>query len=84
MDGLHAEVLEAGESARVRPSSSKASPAKVSDLIATALAIQEEDAAASGQIGYMARAMIWASMPHKKIEPSAKSPPASVIAVAAA
>ncbi|OSP95494.1 plasmid replication protein [Burkholderia pseudomallei] len=68
MDGLHAAVLEADESARVRPSSSKASPAKVSDLITTALAIQEEDAAASGQIGYMARAMIWASMPHKKID----------------
>jgi hypothetical protein len=32
------------------------------------LAIQEEDAAVSRQIGYMARAMIWASMPHKKID----------------
>lgn len=46
----------------------KASPAKVADLIATALAIQEQDAAEAGQIGYMARAMIWASMPHKKVE----------------
>ena len=46
----------------------KASSAKVSDLLATALAIQEQDAAAAGQIGYMARAMIWASMPHKKVD----------------
>lgn len=46
----------------------KASSEKVSDLLATALAIQEQDAAAAGQIGYMARAMIWASMPHKKVD----------------
>lgn len=45
-----------------------ASTAKVADLLATAVAIQEEDAAAAGQIGYMARAMIWASLPHKKVE----------------
>lgn len=45
-----------------------ASAAKVADLLATAVAIQEEDAAAAGQIGYMARAMIWASLPHRKIE----------------
>ena len=45
-----------------------ASTAKVADLLATAVAIQEEDAAAAGQIGYMARAMIWASLPHRKIE----------------
>ncbi|MFA5241684.1 MAG: replication protein RepA [Sulfuricella sp.] len=46
----------------------KASSAKVADLLATALAIQEQEAAAAGQIGYMARAMIWASMPHKKVD----------------
>ena len=40
-----------------------ASAAKVADLLATAVAIQEEDAAAAGQIGYMARTMIWASLP---------------------
>ena len=45
----------------------KASTTKVADLLATAVAIQEEDAAAAGQIGYMARAMIWASLPHRKI-----------------
>jgi hypothetical protein len=48
----------------------KASPAKVADLIATALAIQDQDAAEAGQVGYMARAMIWASMPHRKVEGS--------------
>ena len=46
----------------------KASTTKVADLLATAVAIQEEDAATAGQIGYMARAMIWASLPHRKIE----------------
>ena len=46
----------------------KASSNKVANLLGTAIAIQEEDAAAAGQIGYMARAMIWASLPHKKIE----------------
>ena len=46
----------------------KASTTKVADLLATAVAIQEEDAATAGQIGYMARAMIWASLPHKKVE----------------
>ena len=45
----------------------KASTTKVADLLATAAAIEEEDAAAAGQIGYMARAMIWASLPHRKI-----------------
>lgn len=57
-DGAHVAVKKA----------IKASPAKVADLIATALAIQEQDAAEAGQVGYMARAMIWASMPHRKIE----------------
>ena len=46
----------------------RASSSKVTDLLATAIAIQEQDAAAAGQIGYMARAMIWASMPHRKID----------------
>ncbi|WP_313630015.1 replication protein RepA [Pseudomonas sp.] len=46
----------------------KASAAKAADLFDTALAIQNQEAAAAGQIGYMARAMIWASMPHKKID----------------
>ena len=46
----------------------KASSNKVANLLGTAIAIQEEDAAAVGQIGYMARAMIWASLPHKKVE----------------
>lgn len=46
----------------------KASTATVAELLATAVAIQEEDAAAAGQIGYMARVMIWASLPHRKIE----------------
>ena len=46
----------------------KASSNKVANLLGTAIAIQEEDAAAAGQIGYMARAMIWASLPHKKVE----------------
>ena len=58
-----------GRSARAPTrKATRASPAKVADLIATALAIQEQDAAEAGQIGYMARAMIWASMPHKKVE----------------
>lgn len=46
----------------------KASSNKVAGLLGTAIAIQEEDAAAAGQIGYMARAMIWASLPHRKVE----------------
>ncbi|MEO8389909.1 replication protein RepA [Polaromonas sp.] len=48
----------------------KASSAKVAGLLDTAIAIQEEDATAAGQIGYMARAMIWASLPHKKVDGS--------------
>jgi len=52
-------------SGRVRRS--KPSPAKVEEMVTTALAIQAEDARAAGQLGYMARAMIWASMPHKKV-----------------
>lgn len=46
----------------------KASSAKVAGLLDTAIAIQEDDAAAADQIGYMARVMIWASLPHKKVE----------------
>lgn len=47
----------------------KASSAKIAGLIDTAIAIQEEDAnTANGQIGYIALVMIWASMPHKKID----------------
>lgn len=46
----------------------KARQAKVSDIVATAIAIQEEDAKAVGQIGYMARSMMWASLPHRKID----------------
>lgn len=32
------------------------------------ISILEEDAASAGEIGYMARAMIWASMPHSKVD----------------
>jgi len=46
----------------------KAGTAKLEDLIATAVAIQAQDAAAAGQIGYIARAMIWASMPHNRVD----------------
>jgi len=65
----HPPLPNASNSSRALSSKAiKASPAKVTDLLATALAIQDEDAAAAGQVGYMARAMIWASMPHRKIE----------------
>lgn len=60
-----------GDGARVASRKAiKVSSAKVADLIATALAIQEQDAVEAGQVGYMARSMIWASMPHRKVEGS--------------
>lgn len=40
-------------------------PAHVVEIIKTAMAIEEEDAKAAGSIGYMARAMITATMPYK-------------------
>lgn len=59
----------AAKQSRIRSTKAlKASSSKVTDLLATAIAVQEQDAAAAGQIGYMARAMIWASMPHRKID----------------
>lgn len=68
MDDSQVTLHELGGEVDARSGPPKSSSTKVSSLISTALAIQEEDAAASGQIGYMARAMIWASMPHKKVD----------------
>lgn len=53
-------------SRRVR-GSNRGSSARADEIITTALAIQDEDARAAGQVGYMARAMIWASMPHREV-----------------
>jgi len=39
----------------------------VQDIIAHALAIEAEEAQKAGTLGYMARAMVQATMPHKKI-----------------
>ncbi|WP_192386785.1 replication protein RepA [Burkholderia cepacia] len=68
MDDSQVTLHELRGDVDARSGPPKSSSTKVSSLISTALAIQEEDAAASGQIGYMARAMIWASMPHKKVD----------------
>lgn len=39
----------------------------VQDIIAHALAIEAEEAQQAGTLGYMARAMVQATMPHKKV-----------------
>jgi len=41
---------------------------KVERLIATAIAIQAQDAEEAKEVGFIARAMIWASMPHKEVD----------------
>lgn len=41
-------------------------PATVERLVSEALAIQEEDARKAGTLGYMARGMVQATMPHRK------------------
>jgi hypothetical protein len=43
-------------------------PSKIDRLIATALAIEAEEAQEAGQLGFMARAMVMASLPHSKVE----------------
>ena len=39
----------------------------VQEIIAQALAIEAEEAQQAGTLGYMARAMVQATMPHKKV-----------------
>lgn len=45
-------------------------PPRVRDLIEQALAIEIEDAKKAGNLGFMARALVQATMPHKKAEGS--------------
>jgi hypothetical protein len=42
----------------------------INDYVAEALAIDEEEARQAGAIGYMARAMVQATMPHSRVEGS--------------
>jgi hypothetical protein len=43
-------------------------PETVDRLITQALAIEEEDARGAGALGFMARAMVQATLPHRKVE----------------
>lgn len=43
-------------------------PQTVDSLITQALAIEDEDARAAGALGFMARAMVQATLPHRKVE----------------
>ena len=41
-------------------------PKKINDLISTALAIEAEEAKEAGKLGFMARSLVQATMPHRK------------------
>mgnify|MGYP003386024042 CR=1 FL=1 len=41
-------------------------PASIDDLISEALVIEGQDAQVAGEVGYMARALVQATLPHKK------------------
>lgn len=43
-------------------------PKKINELISAALAIETEEAKEAGKIGYMARSLVQATMPHRKTE----------------
>jgi hypothetical protein len=43
-------------------------PPNIDRLITEALAIQDEEAQAAGALGFMARAMVQATLPHRKVE----------------
>lgn len=68
MDSPQSNMPNPGRTLRPRVKAGKRSPERDAELIATALDIQERDALAAGQLGYMARTMIWASMPHSKVD----------------
>ncbi len=47
---------------------SRPNPTAVDRLISSALAIEEQDALEAGELGFMARAMVLATLPHRKVE----------------
>lgn len=77
-EGLSESLLELPQSATtslVKPAKGKTHvvdflndqmPDRMRDLIETSLAIENEDARAAGTIGYMARALTSATMPHRQ------------------
>ena len=44
------------------------SPENLNSLVNQALAIEDEDAREAGALGFMARAMVQATLPHRKVE----------------
>ncbi|CAG9170419.1 replication protein RepA [Cupriavidus pinatubonensis] len=55
-----------GGPGRIR-GSKRGSLARAAEIVTTALDIQAKDAYAADQVGYMAKTMIWASMPHSEV-----------------